>query len=623
MSYLAPPRLQFAGRFQAAPSTVNNDPTHYDNATFDPSFKLPGPGATNGWWNPRGDAAWRLIDCTVGSASRADGSAADAGDPVLGGRVADSDRRVCAKLVDLDPEQQMVSEIWGLEVRICAHDGTTLVRGEFEPAPFSDIWNRAQRGGGGDIGASAAYHSVLSSVEWGDVAGSAVLSELKEASAPGLLSIKFTVDGYNMSAASPRFTLGRIAGAIGPAAADEPRHFVRGRQFMAASAVPPGGFFAPAGRINFFPGMLDERLGKVHLDLANALPTDTPGGPPSDLGWLALSCDVVDAGGNPVPRVIDTIDYLDAGWYERTAGIVSLPSDRALTSDEVAAIRENPLSLRTAGTAAISEPPLGLHVRADQFVFRLDPGEPATVHLYATRYGAPAPGARIVNFLDPLQLQVQGGPDPGSAIDFPERVVADERGVATVEIATGDPGNPRGYLDGLVFGIRPAIEDTLAVGLDYPFNKWDFVSLLVWDRFAPDDPPTWHGSLAEVFTQYGNLYPVMDRLLDLSDYESVCASRDLLVLAYALPTADPNSMPVTRDLSAAKRAAILRWLREPGPDGKPLLGTPPAGRAAPEAAPARAVAAGPGPGEPAPEPAQGGKAAAAGRALVHRIGRPR
>lgn len=35
-------------------------------------------------------------------------------------------------------------------------------------------------------------------------------------------------------------------------------------------------------------------------------------------------------------------------------------------------------------------------------------------------------------------------------------------------------------------------------------------------------------------------------------------------------------MPVTRDLSSAKRSAILSWLGSPGPDGNPLLGTAPA-----------------------------------------------
>jgi hypothetical protein len=32
MCYLNPPRLHFAGGFEAAPSTANNDVTHYDNA---------------------------------------------------------------------------------------------------------------------------------------------------------------------------------------------------------------------------------------------------------------------------------------------------------------------------------------------------------------------------------------------------------------------------------------------------------------------------------------------------------------------------------------------------------------------------------------------------------------
>jgi len=48
MSYLNPLRLHFAGRFQANPSTVNNDPQHFDNATFTANDQLPGPRQTNG-----------------------------------------------------------------------------------------------------------------------------------------------------------------------------------------------------------------------------------------------------------------------------------------------------------------------------------------------------------------------------------------------------------------------------------------------------------------------------------------------------------------------------------------------------------------------------------------------
>jgi len=39
VSYLNSTRLHFADRFQANVSTVNNDPGHFDNATFIPSYQ--------------------------------------------------------------------------------------------------------------------------------------------------------------------------------------------------------------------------------------------------------------------------------------------------------------------------------------------------------------------------------------------------------------------------------------------------------------------------------------------------------------------------------------------------------------------------------------------------------
>jgi hypothetical protein len=189
MSYLGPLRMHFAGRFQAAPSTVNNDALHYDNTTFLAEYQeLGDPQNPRGWWNPRGDADWRLIECGVTSAWLADGTATASGDPVLGMLVADSDRRPPAKLVDLDPCQQMVSTIWGLEVRIADRQGNTLVRGAYEPAPFFDIWNRAP-GRNSDRIACASYQSVITDLVWADVGASPFLAALRQASADGLLSI--------------------------------------------------------------------------------------------------------------------------------------------------------------------------------------------------------------------------------------------------------------------------------------------------------------------------------------------------------------------------------------------------------------------------------------------------
>jgi hypothetical protein len=64
-------------------------------------------------------------------------------------------------------------------------------------------------------------------------------------------------------------------------------------------------------------------------------------------------------------------------------------------------------------------------------------------------------------------------------------------------------------------------------------------------------------------------------VVDLTSYESVIERSQILQLAFSLPMQDPNHMPVTRDLGAGDRDTILKWLTSPGPDGKPLLGSPP------------------------------------------------
>jgi len=563
MSYLAALRLHFSGQFQAAVSTVNNDPAHYNNASFKPEYQQPGPSGTNGWWNPRGNADWRFIGCTVTAASYADGSPAGSDDPVLEMLVADSDRQAPAKLVDLDPDQQMVSTVWGLEGRICDKQGSTLVRGRFGPAPFTDLWVRAEGGGSDDFPMSAAYQSVLTDLEWGDVSASRLLTELRDGAIDGLLSIRFNVDGYNMTAGAPDFTLGRVVGTIGVASASEPQHFVAGRQFM--TVLSPTLF--PAGSINFCTAVVDEPRGRVIVDLGNALPTAEPGGVPPDLGELTLG---YLAGEGAAPTPIGTIDYLDAGWYTSRAGVSELPVD----ADQLAAIAEAQLALTFSDVStATLESPGGLYVRPDNFVYRLDPGDIATVQLFATRYGRPCAYAQITAGEDPSQLQNDPATDTTRAISLPATLPkTDANGRATLQITASDPGNPRGYIDGQVYSVALALAD---LAPDYPDDPWNVVSLLVFDAFAPGDPIAWWPRLQPIFQQYANLYPVMDVFLDLSDYESVCENRELLRLAFGLDVHNPNSMPVTRDLSRAKRTAILSWLDAPGSDGKPLLGTPP------------------------------------------------
>jgi hypothetical protein len=622
MSYLNTLRLHFAGQFQCNVSTVNNDPGHYDNSIFQPSYQtLQGPqmNPPNGWFNPQGDAAFRLLGCTVTGAWTPAGAVASS-DPVTGYIVADSDNRVPAKMVDLDPEQQLVSEIWGLQVRIADQAGNTLMRGQFEPAPFLDIWDRATGSTGGDTIAGAMYQSVLTGLVWGDVSASPFLTKLKSAAdASGMLSIKINVDGMNLQFTDPNFMCGRIAGTIGPAVAGEPHQLVIGRQFMASGENNPNvNFFAPVGGINFCAAVVDHAAGCVLLDLGNALATSTPGGPINDIGDLTLK---VSNAGTMTP--LGTIPaqgangYVgNANWYNETAGVVSLP----LTSDQLTLVDANGLELTgkkdiiTKKDIIIKESPSATFVRADRFVYRMSPGDALKIPVYAMQYGRPLAGAAIsfTFYSDGLQggnasIFVTTPPPvavPATALQFNATATTDQHGIAILAVSGTDPGSPRLFdnsdygIDGQVYGIRPAFADsTMNAG---PIDQWNFVSFLLWSSFKSGNPVTWT-DLQPVLQQYANLYPVMVRFLNLADYDQVKASAGLLSLAFGLDMSDPNSMPVTRDLSPAKRQAILAWLKNPLPGTVALRAT-------------RAAAARPAPTGPMPPP--GGKAAAAARRLI-------
>lgn len=109
----------------------------------------------------------------------------------------------------------------------------------------------------------------------------------------------------------------------------------------------------------------------------------------------------------------------------------------------------------------------------------------------------------------------------------------------------------------------------------YVGNQMNYISILAFDRKDVPAQPTWYRDIQQIFTQYGNLYPIMGRyVVNLGDYQSVCRHLKILRLAFSLPIGDPNHMPVSRDLSAGDRNTILKWLDALGPDGFPRLGTP-------------------------------------------------
>ncbi|MGP3964831.1 ferritin-like domain-containing protein [Nonomuraea sp. 3N208] len=535
MSYLDLPRLHFSGRFHADVSTVNNVDAYYDNKIFEPRFHRVTvlPDRYNGLWNPRGTGAFRLRRCAVTSVALPDGRLVTAKeeDPLVGGHVTDDNVRVTAKLVDLDPHQQRVSEIWGLRVRLLDVEGQEVCAGDFQPAAMDDFWVRYRASAGrGDP--AAVYQSVLTGVTWSDQPRSPFLAALREATEDGLLSIKFNVDGVQIDPEDrDNVTWGRIVGSIGPYMKGEPRHFLAGRRLRGQQGSP----------LNHAPCLVDARAGLVHLDLGNSIPSTSRGGPLAPTGPLRLATLAADG----APSILGPIEGLDASLYDQRAGIVTVKLDpgklAAAESGRLAVVGEGePAPVRLAENTEAG------FVRADGFVFRLYPKSPhdtATTTMYALRHGKPAAGVEIMFAAE----------EEAPWLEFPQRLTTGADGRARLTIAGRDPGNPRGLLDGqtLTFGYGTAAAPGVPEGL---------ISVRVFDLQPARDRPTWEADVQPIFQQYANLYPAMRDVFDLGNYDHIVNHRRMVRAALLDPVDSPNHMPVTRDLSPGKRDMIVKWL---------------------------------------------------------------
>src|ERR1044072_8438668 len=211
---------------------------------------------------------------------------------------------VPAKLVDLDTEQQMVSQIFGLQLQVAISDGEYF-QGDFRPVNFHDIFVRATTNPKPDSMFSAYFQSVLDTVVWSYIQ-SPLLQKLQSIS-PNTLSIKFVVDGYNDDATSPQFNQGRIVGTIGPAFDGEPPNFVIGR------ALRPAG---PNSPLSFGYAKVDKDRQKVIVDLGNSIPTTTPQGPPPNLGVLQAA--IIPASGSP--SILGEYNYTQTAYETKTGG---------------------------------------------------------------------------------------------------------------------------------------------------------------------------------------------------------------------------------------------------------------------------------------------------------------
>ena len=570
MSYLDVPRLHFAGKFFADPSTINNRGSNYsvpaaaiDALLARPTLSPSGPLL----WNPRGNNWFFFSDCTVRScldntgAMKTTASGAS-GDALVTGKVESPATVAIAKLVDLDPELQSASAIYGMNIKVTLSNGAGGFTATLKTVPMRDLW--FGRAGSGMPGAGGVYQSVLTNVKWDTTTRSPVFDQLKAAS-PNKLSIKFVAYAYDANsgpdvnpppAPPATFCFGKVVGTIGPVLAGEPDHFVAARMMNdGTNGLANGQRNAWSGAFGPAPFKVDTARNKVIIDLGNAIPETSPGGARKDIGDLTP---LIDSGAG---LLLPKIDYSTAR-YELTAGI----EERALSSTQKTALATKRLTMvanKPVVSTVLTERPSGRYLDVSQIAMRLNPAESTSVEVAALEFGAPKSGQVVGIKL--LAGTPAGGLTAPANLSTGTSVTTAANGRASVTFTGGNPASPRAGLDGQLYKLgffwgAASAGDLRAV-----------IFIHVYDSFPAVANPTF-ADVKPILEPYNKIYPSMKIRLNLGSQPDIDAYRknfpadaDRMKLMIGLSEDDPRYMPVTRDLSRDKRKVLLDWLNRGAP----------------------------------------------------------
>jgi hypothetical protein len=638
MSYLDFPRLHFSGLFYTGPSTINN---YTQNYTPSVDLELPPPPSDQydpnvALWNPMGVAQWWLEDCTVLSAVGTAGTEVDASDAVIGALVQSPSPKTpisdgqggfydIAKMVDLDPDQQGRSAVYGLRISVTLPNGAGL-QGLMSVTELRQL-NPRIAGAQSSWGFVGNWMGTIQDVQWsGDISGSSLLTALQAASAQGL-SVKLTVDLHqnsptNVFTPGDMFCYGRVLGSIGPTLAGELAQVVPGRclqkftppthAVMTADAQLGGRVLQGRDRVLAQTKALGS-LRDTQAAAATAAPPD-PWNPACAIVRQANSQSMlsIDIGGsillNATQSSTDPSGAVSDGTFEVDSGIsvgvldgtngsftaftngnINIsPQYQALasTSKNCMLVKNscvftipltvadgngyetNPLAIQVNGTTVAEENADGLWADVSISSQRLECGgdQSAQAQLMVRTFGNPVASGTTPALTINVQL-VKWLPRQQNPIMAPSTDLSlsmgqtDANGLADLNTTINVPDIT-----------LPSVRQPLDSQVYYIFlsdssgniigDGSPTLSVLLWKAFQAPANPTW-SDINPVFSAYARLYPGMKAILDISDEATVLGfASGILNNHMDVPISDPAYMPVTRDLSPSKMAMIVSWLKQ-------------------------------------------------------------
>lgn len=595
MSYLDFPRITFAGSFFANPGTINNaainyyayenpdpfmqgsptqSPASFSNAANFPEAYRQYVPAAGPSWNPTGIAQYQfdgMIQSFLGPG----------GEPLLGleeatvSTIVESGSSV-GKLVDLDTNQQTLTQLFGLVVELKLKDGTVVFTAQMSQEAMeanqlpvlTDLWF-GKIANLGDAGASGTFQWILDDIKWTPAASlPKAVMKLQEAYGQRI-SIKINVDRYSLTLPSPaepaRPHHGRVVGALGPAHAGEPFSFVVGRRFepLEGSQYWVGSFV-----------LGDDSV--LTLDLGNSIPTHQDG-TPLNLDQQFVAGTQSDGGilqpfvnGQNIPVTLDS--------YETYAGIVSVE----LTPDEAFRLQNGPLYLwlekESSPQTVLKESPDGWFVKPELSTSRMSAGDTLEIKFWTIQRGvlsdAFEPSLTLLN-LSPEALGQPGPPYPSLILNGSGNpnngltlgtFTRQSTGVGVFEITA----NPitidelptfRQWAGSQVYFLGG---DWLTLGQPLPPYSNGFTILLWVKKEDLPEFPTWN-DVKNLLGGYAAIYPGMRGILNIGAQAIVDENAETIRTLMSKHVYDPGYMPVTRDMSPADTQLVIRYLNESNP----------------------------------------------------------
>ena len=613
------PRIHFAGKVYADANYANNEMCFYR-----PDVETVKSYDYHELYVKYGTNEFYFYDCHVTSVVYEDGTFST-DDPIVGHEIIGNLDRPQPKMVD--NSLSSFTAIFGMSFGIKWTEKAPKNRYDIAfygkwsvnvvttfQWPSGKCYSRTHHGDGppeSDKEFSALSTTKIINVNWGNVGGSDALKQLQSRAATSgseELAVRITMFLHSQSTG-----IITVAGVIGVPSPTDTLGFAGERAMYPAN--DPLGITINSNDTCYnmnltefekwtqlAPFELDRERNELRVDLSNSLPNDIERRTIRDLGVLRFGIltpsDCVYLLGEE-----EGLSYNDTEEYLLTSAIYAIPLsnplvDRAANSPIVLVqVMETDegtsISCKTYGTPGqqnihiiLQERPYYVRPKGLTISYLDRQGNPdGSQVIYVTKYGTPAQGVKVT----PVLYEEWGPSIPADGlIPIPSQAVTDERGLATFVFKMNEeitiPAERQFKESPCIKFVPSDTKTTVAVDsavymyyycIDDPETPCDseeistlkiLSSFLVFsDEVNYTRPYTWVEDVGPILESFARVAPVMTKVFDISDYNTVTLPHNINLLRKSLRVGieDPSHMPVTRDLNPVKRAMILEWLDNP------------------------------------------------------------